>query len=1166
MSEDRAKLVKELFLLAAECSPSDRDRFLWERCPDDSALRAEICALLGADEAVLPEFLAGATPARETLTLPARIGRYQILRRIGQGGMGEVFEAVQDSPRRTVALKLLRGGLFSPDALRRFEYESQILANLVHAGIAQVYESGTHRLETGATVPFFAMELIPGAQPITDYARASGLKTRQRLALFAEVCDAVQFGHQKAVVHRDLKPANIVVDSSGRPRIIDFGVARSLGGEGMAASQLTSAGQIIGTLAYMSPEQIGGADPRDLDVRSDVYSLGVVLYELLCERLPYDVGRGDVVLASRVVREQSPVRPSVVHRQLRGDIQTIILKALEKDRTRRYQTAGDLARDVRLYLDGEPIEAKHDSALYVLRKTMWRYRLALGVAAGFVLLMLGSSIVAWTLRGRARDAASAAAQSEAVAQTRLRDALIAEARAIRGTGRIGQRFEAIESLRKSAAIGPTVEARSEAIAAMALPDLRLVRQSKQSGTGCFDSELKRCAVMDHLGSFVIARVEDDTELARIPGPAGGQKEMYCASLTGRFLVRIFDPPAGDRRLEVWALPALDAPPEHREGDSASPSDVTARGAARGETLTVDRSLQGIGVFPRSSAGEDAGRYSHHGPLGQDARLHLELTDVPYLARYDISPDGRRLAVGRTDGAIHIYDLESAQEVQRIALDRHPSYLSFDPAGRRLALYHGNYLAARILDLESGESEPAFDSDSISWSVAWHPDGKLLAGAAGNRIEFWDAERRSSSGVLAGHEDQVVWIRFSPDGTMLLSYSWEGESFLWDARTRRPLLRCRMVPALFSPDGARVGCAAFGSEPHGQILELSGAPERRRLADAGHPESIVVGKGLFEPVTGLLLVANVGAAEVSGMRVCDPVRGRELARHAGTEIKSLAIDRRGQRLLTGGIKGLFAWPIRSDGPVITIGPAESLLPDTWINSVDVSADGGRAVAVTEAGGEFLLLEPRKTVGVRRFACSIHPRSTIRISPDGRWAAWGGWDVSTGEVWDLENGEPVLELPAAYDAGVAFSTDGRRFVSSDLNGLCLWETGIWKRLRTVRGQNGNVQLSPDGRLIAAAAADPTIVRLLDADTLEELARLEPPESYLTEDIAFSPDGALVAQITNRAGVVHVWDLRRIREQLVAMGLDWDQPPYPPAPTDRQPRVRVQVASGELRPGYE
>ncbi len=340
------------------------------------------------------------------IRLPKRVGHYHIKRVLASGGMGTVYEAVQEKPRRVVAIKLMRQGIASRSALRRFEYESQILARLRHPGIAQVYEAGTHRDDTG-TVPFFAMEYIPNAQSITKYAEDRKLSTRQKLELFAQVCDAVHHGHQKGIIHRDLKPGNILVDTHGQVKIIDFGVARGTDSDMAVTTLQTDIGQLVGTLQYMSPEQCL-ADPHDIDTRSDVYALGVVLYELLSCKLPYRVSSTRIYDGARVIREEQPTKLTTVDKTLKGDIETIVFKALEKDRERRYQSAVELAQDVNRYLSGEAIVARRPSIVYQLRVFARKNKALFGAIAAVFVVLVGGVIASTTLYIRAENEATKA--------------------------------------------------------------------------------------------------------------------------------------------------------------------------------------------------------------------------------------------------------------------------------------------------------------------------------------------------------------------------------------------------------------------------------------------------------------------------------------------------------------------------------------------------------------------------------------------------------------------------------------------------------------------------------------------------------------------------------------------------------------------------------------
>ncbi len=315
----------------------------------------------------VPTRTAAPPPDPPPPAVPRTIGGFEIRRQIDAGGMGIVYEAVQAEPRRTVALKVMRRGLASKSAQRRFEYESQLLARLSHPGIAVVYDAGTHR-EHGEDVPYFAMEYIAGARHLTTYCASHGLTLEQRLAIMADVCDAVHHAHLKGIVHRDLKPANVLVGSSGTPKVIDFGVARALDSDLAPATQQTDIGQVVGTLQYMSPEQVAG-DPHEIDARSDVYALGLILHELVTGRLPYDVTGLSTPAAVALIREGG--RPSSGTGQstgqaLRGDLKRVVLKAIERDRIRRYASADALARDLRHILAAEPVEAHPPTLSYLI--------------------------------------------------------------------------------------------------------------------------------------------------------------------------------------------------------------------------------------------------------------------------------------------------------------------------------------------------------------------------------------------------------------------------------------------------------------------------------------------------------------------------------------------------------------------------------------------------------------------------------------------------------------------------------------------------------------------------------------------------------------------------------------------------------------------------------
>jgi serine/threonine protein kinase/Tfp pilus assembly protein PilF len=440
MNSDRDQLVKEIFADALEkADAAERAAYLSQACGEDAQLRQHVEALLQAHQkaGAFLEEPAPPPPGKKivlatllTEKLGDHIGRYKLLEKIGEGGCGVVYLAEQEEPvKRQVALKVIRPGMDSKQVLARFEAERQALALMDHPNIAKVLDAGA--TEQGR--PFFVMELVHGIK-ITDYCDQNSLSTEQRLDLFLQACHAVQHAHQKGIIHRDIKPSNILVTlQDGKPaaKVIDFGIAKATAGQVLTDKTVhTAFEQFIGTPAYMSPEQ-AEMSGLDIDTRSDIYSLGVLLYELLIGTTPFDPKRlveAGLEEIRRIIREEEPPQPStrlskltaqeqtttakrrhteapqLVH-QVRGDLDWIVMKALDKDRTRRYETANALASDIQRHLNDEPVEAHAPSQLYRLRKLVRRHKLAFAaVGFMFAVLAIGLGVSLWSLRKANREA------------------------------------------------------------------------------------------------------------------------------------------------------------------------------------------------------------------------------------------------------------------------------------------------------------------------------------------------------------------------------------------------------------------------------------------------------------------------------------------------------------------------------------------------------------------------------------------------------------------------------------------------------------------------------------------------------------------------------------------------------------------------------------------
>jgi tetratricopeptide (TPR) repeat protein len=551
--------MKDLLHQAMQLTPEQRPQFLDEACSSDARLRAEVESLLSADEDVRSSFLQSPLLGANSDQLDDVSGleagqifaqRFQLVRKLGEGGMGQVWLAEQTSPvRRQVALKLIKAGMYDESVVQRFQSERQSLAIMDHPAIAKVFDAGA----TPQGQPYFVMEYVPGL-PITQYCDEKKLKIENRLELFIHACEGVQHAHQKAIIHRDLKPANILVmevDGQPVPRIIDFGLAKPTTPQ-LDGEMFTQVGNFVGTPGYMSPEQ---ADPSvdDIDTRTDVYSLGAVLYVLLAGSQPFETKPGEKLQLDellRKLREEEPPKPSTrvstdrgtsdataearsteaiyLVRRLRGDLDSIALKALEKDRSRRYGTPSELAADIRRYLNHEAIFARPASAGDRLRKYVRRHRVAVAVAAGLVMLLAVFSIVQAVALRRitlARDRAN----SERDRATRITDFMtnmfkVADPSQARGNSVTAREIldKASNDIGAGLAKDPSAQAEMLQVMASTYENLGLYGRAHELAKRALDSRIrilgdeapKTLESKDQLG-WILAREGHDEEAEKL---------------------------------------------------------------------------------------------------------------------------------------------------------------------------------------------------------------------------------------------------------------------------------------------------------------------------------------------------------------------------------------------------------------------------------------------------------------------------------------------------------------------------------------------------------------------------------------------------------------------------------------------------------------------------
>ncbi len=1177
---ERARDEKLIFLAALEqATAQQREAYIQDACAGDLELLKRAKELLSVHEQSQgpldsPPTGFGSSP---TIDLPITekpgtvIGPYKLLQQIGEGGMGTVFMAEQTQPvQRKVALKVIKPGMDSRQVIARFEAERQALAMMDHVNIARVLDAGTTGESSGSRQtsdpagtlassatgrPYFVMELVHGV-PITKYCDDNHLTPRERLELFVPVCQAIQHAHQKGIIHRDVKPSNVMItlyDGKPVPKVIDFGVAKATEQKLTERTLFTQYGTMVGTLEYMSPEQ-AEMSALGVDTRSDIYSLGVLLYELLTGSTPLDHKRvreaayGEIL---RMIKEEEPPKPSTrlsdsgealasisaqrhtepakLAKLLRGELDWIVMKTLEKDRNRRYETVNGFAADVQHYLNDEPVEACPPSAGYRIKKFYRRNRrLVLAGAAVFAALLAGmAGTTAGLLRARQAERLAYAeaevaktARAEEAEQRTLAYRRSAEAEAARKSE--AEQREAADRERDKAV---TERQRAESLAAETRQ--RLVRSHVAQGVRLMENG----DLLASLPWFVQALKldEDDPARERVHRLRIAAVLEQCPKL-----VQAWFP-----EKELGAVRFADFSPDSR------------RFAATGASFTLAE------LALARAGGPQANFESGVWDLLTGRPVTPPLKHSSYVYEVSFSLDGRRLAVAGADGTVQIFAIPTGEPVTApLKHGRQARHARFSPDGKRLATAAGD--GARLWNAETGELIAVL-AKGDSHDVAFSPDGRSVVTAAWHHAEgqpitpaelqqsrmgtvrVWDAVTGEPISPAIQHAE-VYRTAFSPDGRSILTAGFDRTARVWNATTGEPVSPVlkhgnSVFDASFSPDGRRVVTAGTDRLVwlwDANTGELTGPPLQ-------HTDSVL--EAWFAADGRRLLTSEGRVIRVwdatTGKLAMSPIWVSMVAEH-------VRFSPDGRFVLTTG-DAARVWDTDRIAPNIRV-----LATDQAPLHAAFSPDGRRIVTAPRWKGKALAqvrvmdVETGKTLVDR-----IQHRGNVNFacfSPDGRWVLTASSD-KTARVWDSTTGQPVsAAMEHSIDVRHAsFSPDGRRVVTaigsdyvmitrnpdgtetrSDTQGYArVWDAATGKPVTEPLRHSAMVVwtcFSPDGTRVVTAAGNSGQndfqgeARIWNSETGEEAG---PPLKHLgmVRRAAFSRDGRRVATAGDDG--VRIWN---------------------------------------------
>ncbi|MBK9991180.1 MAG: protein kinase [Verrucomicrobia bacterium] len=993
---------------------------------------------------------------------------FELIEELGRGGMGTVYRARDHVTDRIVALKVLQAHhLNEPDLVQRFRSEVRAVTSLDHRHILPIHEVGEHD-----GIPFFSMKLATGgslAQRLPEFLR----HPRKAAQLVAKIARGVQHAHERGILHRDLKPGNILLDDAGEPYVCDFGLAKWINDD----RRLTITSAVLGTPHYIAPEQANGK--AILTIAADIYSLGAVLYELLTGRPPFV---GETVMDTlRQASECTPAKPSSIVNQTPRDLETVCLKALEREPAARYKTASALADDLENWLSGRPIRARPVSAAEQLWR--WARRNPLPAALGVILalaittLAVGATIAAVKI-DRSRNRAVAA---EKDATEQLYGALLAQARASRMTSQAGHRIEALEAIKKAAAIRPSLELRNEAIAALTLVDLKVAKTLKvRENNGqrlAFDSKLETVAVATKQGDIDIIRLDDGMSQKRITG-------------SGHLILSLIH--SGTRY-------------------------VAARGNDEAVYIYECASGRLLFQFPGRKIPRQMG---------------FACTNCAF------SSDETLLALGSTEG-IEIIEMSTGKEIARLKTTQ-PEQCSFSPDGKYLAFGSLKEKSVNIWKIADQASVTKVDIPAGATSLAWNSDGQALAvGCEDYAIRVFRTNDWKINATLEGHRQPVWKTAFNHRGDMLVSSSDDSTLRLWDLRNMSQLVELTGYKSEssieFSPDDRTISttdyktsavvlevlglnrvCTAFASPAsqeqiqHASSIDFS--PDSRLLAKAS-----ITSVQIFDAKhTRLLQTIPFSIPTQTSLRfLADSQTLLVLSRRTGTTLHRFSFQDGNFRLISSDNQA--QWPSYAFGSApYDRSPIFCLTSDKEAKSIISDFSSGLTLLVND--------EP--------------PTITdIAISPDKKWfiTTYRG---RLPKIRAFPSGQNITELAGGSNGSCVISPKGRWLALTGLGNYLLWNTDTWTKGPSlppeVEEKTGNAAFSYDEQYLATMMQDEAaLLSLPEGKLLALLDQRILPNLY--RRLSFSPDGSQLA-LHGRDNSLILWELDELQSELHKLNLMW------------------------------